>query len=74
MQIEYDDKLNEAGWQMIHFLENRGQLSGDQFNNMKSFLKEIIESYLEKMTADEGMKIMCEAIYKEQRKKMNEGS
>jgi hypothetical protein len=44
--VKYDDALNEAGWKMIELLAKRGPVSGRQFNDMKTCLKEVIEIYL----------------------------
>lgn len=46
--IEYDNALNEAGWEMVTKLQELGPLTGEQFNNMKSCLKSAIEKYLSK--------------------------
>ena len=46
--VEYDNALNEAGWEMVTKLQELGPLTGEQFNNMKSCLKSAIEKYLSK--------------------------
>lgn len=46
-KVEYDSALNDAGWVMIHRLQELGPLNGAQFNYMKSALREAIQTYLD---------------------------
>lgn len=46
--VDFDDSLNDLGWQMINWLGDCGSYpSGRAFNGMKSQLKVIIEKWLE---------------------------
>ena len=46
IEIHFDNALNEAGWCLISKLQESGEVSGKQFNNIKSYLKLAIETYL----------------------------
>lgn len=47
MIVDYDDCLNELGWDMNDFLAKNGAVfDGRVFNNMKGFLKVSIEKWL----------------------------
>jgi hypothetical protein len=45
--VEYDECLNNLGWEMTNWLQDCGTpVSGRAFNGMKPKLKEIIEKWL----------------------------
>lgn len=46
MKIEFDNALNEAGWELVSELRKFGDVNGHMFNNIKQCLKSAIEVYL----------------------------
>lgn len=47
IQVEFDNKLNEAAWVLLDEIRKFQQVEPQLFNNLKGCLKVAIEKYLE---------------------------
>lgn len=53
VEIEYDDALNQAGWELYEMISKFQHVEPRLFNNMKGCLKAAIETYLSVKSDDQ---------------------